>query len=118
MASIVIRWAAASDADVNTDYKVYSDYAQSGTFALVVTQNSTLNAGKYPPVTSTLSGSISATETTIVLASGTDFNTSDYISIDGEIIKLGTKATSTFTGSTRGVGSSVAIAHNNGDTLS
>lgn len=117
MASIVIRWAAASDADVNTDYKVYSDYAQSGTFALVVTQNSTLNAGKYPPVTSTLAGSTSATETTIVLASGTDFNTSDYVSVDGEIIKLGTKSTATFSGSTRGVGSSVAIAHNTGATV-
>lgn len=117
MASIVIRWAAASDADVNTDYKVYSDYAQSGTFALVVTQNSTLNAGKYPPVTSTLSGSISATETTIVLIGGTDFNTSDYVSVDGEIIKLGTKSTATFSGSTRGVGSSVAIAHNTGATV-
>lgn len=117
MADIVIRWAAASDATVNTDYKVYSDYVQSGTFALIVTQNSTLNAAKYPPVTSTLVGSITASETTIVLASGTDFSTSDYVSIDGEIVKLGTKATATFTGSTRGVGSSVAIAHNTGATV-
>lgn len=114
MASIVIRWAAASDATINTDYKIYSDYVQSGTFALVATQNSTQNAGAYPPVTSTLSGTITASETTIILASGTNFNTGDYVSIDGEIIQLGTKATSTFTGSTRGVGSSVSIAHNSG----
>lgn len=118
MADIVLRWAAASDATVNTDYKVYSDYAQSGTYALVVTRNSSLNtAGTYVALTTTLNGTIDNDDTTIVLTSGTNINANDYVAIDGEVIQLGSKVTNTFSNCVRGIGASIPIAHNSGATV-
>jgi hypothetical protein len=112
MTDVVIRWPAALDADVNTDYKIQSDEAASGTFADVATQNSTDRGdGSYVPFSTTLNGALTNTATTVVLTSGANFDEGDYILVDKEIILLGAKSTHTFSSCTRGVGGSIPRAH-------
>lgn len=106
---ITIRWRGALDADSSTTYKIQADKATSGSFSTVVAAQA--STSPYVPVSSTLNGAITATGTTIILADGSGFATGDYVQIDRETVRLGTKSTNTFTGSTRGIGASIPQAH-------
>lgn len=114
MPDVVLRWRGALDADSNTDYKIQADKTTPGTFADVITQDAT---APYAPIASMLNGALTSTATTIIVADGTNFNTSDYVTIGREMIQLGTKSTHTFTGSTRGLGSTIPVAHANLDPV-
>lgn len=118
MPDVVLRWTAALDADVSTDYLIQSDEATSGTFATVTTANSTDRGdGSYVPYSTTLNGAITASDTTIILTSGTNFTANSYVQIDKEWIQLGSKSTNTFTACTRGLGGSIPRSHSNGATV-
>ena len=66
--------------------------------------------------TTTLNGAITSSDTTITVVSTTGFAASGAIGIDGEYITYSGKTGTTFTGCTRGVGST-AVAHNSGDVV-
>lgn len=110
--TVTLRWAGALTATIDTDYRIEVNSEEAGignaAWASVVTQDATT---PYAPVTTSLNGGISASDTTIVLASGTGLSEGDYVVVGGEMILLGVKATATFTGSTRGIGGTLPIAH-------
>lgn len=108
MVAETIRFAGATDADINTDYRLDGDQATAGTFVTVSTQDAT---SPYAPVNTTLNGALSAAATTVILTDGASFSQGDYVMINGEMIVLGTKSTHTFTGCTRGYGGTVPVAH-------
>ncbi len=116
MSTVNLRWVAASDADVDTDYRIEYNNAAADEWDVLVTQNSANRGdGSYSPYATTLSGDIAADATTIVLASGTNFAEGDYVSIGrNEMVLLGAKATATYTGCTRGIGGSLPVAHLSG----
>jgi hypothetical protein len=66
--------------------------------------------------TTTLNGAITDSDTTITVVSTTGFAATGAIGIDGEYITYSGKTGTTFTGCTRGVGST-AVAHNSGDVV-
>lgn len=118
MPTATLRWVAASSAVVTSDYKIYTDETAAGSFVLKDTVNATDRGdGAYAPFSTTLNGALTATDTTIVLTSGTNFAAASYVVIDKEMILLGSKSTNTFTGCTRGIGGSVPRAHSNGATV-
>lgn len=115
MPSYTIRWVAALDATSTTQYNVYSDEATSGTFALESSVAATDRGdGSYTPYQTTLSGSISATAVSLIFDSATNFANNEYVSIEGEIVRLGGKSGSTFASCARGIGGSVRVAHASG----
>lgn len=117
MATVNLQWAAALDADTNTDYKVESDESTSGTFAELAASplNSTDRGdGSFVPYETTLNGALTATGTDLTLTDGTDFANGDYIVIDKELILLAGKSTNDFVGCTRGAGGTIPQAHSNG----
>jgi len=67
--------------------------------------------------TSTLSGSISDSATSLTLASGTVFPTSGAVSIENEIIYYTGKSTNTLTGLVRGRDGTTAASHLSGVTV-
>ncbi len=73
--------------------------------------------GFYMPYITTLNGALNSTNTTVVLASASNFSAGDYVVMDKENIKLGTKSTNIFTSSIRGVGGTIPAAHNDGTTV-
>ena len=66
--------------------------------------------------TTTLNGALNSSATTITVVSTTGFAASGAIGINGEYITYSGITPTTFTGCTRGVGST-AVAHNNGDVV-
>ena len=66
--------------------------------------------------TTTLNGALNSSATTITVNSTTGFAASGAIGIGGEYITYSGRTATTFTGCTRGVGST-AVAHNSGDTV-
>jgi hypothetical protein len=64
----------------------------------------------------TLNGALNNSATTITVVSTTGFAASGAIGINGEYITYSGKTATTFTGCTRGVGST-AVAHNSGDVV-
>ena len=66
--------------------------------------------------TTTLNGALNSSATTITVVSTTGFAASGAIGIDGEYITYSGVTATTFTGCTRGVGST-AVAHNSGDVV-
>jgi hypothetical protein len=66
--------------------------------------------------TTTLNGALNNSATTITVISTTGFAAAGAIGINGEYITYSGKTATTFTGCTRGVGST-AVAHNSGDTV-
>ena len=71
----------------------------------------------YDGVSSTLNGNISNTATTVVVADGTNFNSSGKIKIGKEIISYTGKSTNNLTGCTRGQNLTTAAAHTSGATV-
>jgi len=116
MPDVVLRWRAAIDADAATDYKIQADKTTSGTFADVITRDSTT---PFTPVTTTLNevGGIAIDETTVSMTDATNFNNSDFITMGREMIQLGTKTGNNFNGCTRGVGSTLPSTHPNGTSI-
>lgn len=115
MATYTVRWVAALDATVSTQYKIYSDEAASGTYAEEATVSaSDRGDGQYTPYSTTLNGAITATAASLVFTDATNFANGEYVSIENEIIKLGGKSGNTFASCERGIGGSVKVAH---DTL-
>jgi hypothetical protein len=66
--------------------------------------------------TTTLNGALNNSATTITVVSTTGFAASGAIGINGEYITYSGKTATTFTGCTRGVGST-AVAYNSGDVV-
>ena len=66
--------------------------------------------------TTTLNGALNSSATTITVVSTTGFAASGAIGINGEYITYSGVTPTTFTGCTRGVGST-AVAHNSGDVV-
>ena len=66
--------------------------------------------------TTTLNGALNSSATTITVVSTTGFSATGAIGINGEYITYSGKTPTTFTGCTRGVGST-AVAHNSGATV-
>lgn len=117
MATVNLQWAAALDADVNTDYKIESDESTSGTFVELAASplNSTDRGdASYVPYETTLNGAITATDTDLTLTDATNFANGDYIVIDKEMILLAGKSGNAFSGCTRGAGGTIPQAHSNG----
>lgn len=115
-ADFPITWAAPDDADASTNYEIWADTVTPGNMQLIATQAATINPGgaDYTPITTTLSGALTKTETTITLASYTNIAAGDEVSInDLEMVDLGT-GSGPFSASERGWGGSVAIAHADG----
>ena len=104
---------------INGATKRYVEYLN--TFDFTETDNTTFNfldsQLSYSGATSTLNGDISATATTVIVASGTDFTSSGTIKIGGEIITYTGKSTNNLTGCTRGQNITTAIAHTSGATV-
>ena len=104
---------------INGATKRYVEYLN--TFDFTETDNTTFNfldsQLSYSGATSTLNGNISATATTVIVASGTDFTSSGTIKIGGEIITYTGKSTNNLTGCTRGQNITTAIAHTSGATV-
>lgn len=113
MSTVTLRWVAAADADVDTDYRIEYNDADPDEWDVLATPNSTNRGdGSYAPYTTTLNGGISDSDTTIILTSGANFAEGDYVSIGkNEMVLLGPKATHTFSGCTRGVGGTLPVAH-------
>lgn len=117
---VPLKWVGALDAvDATTKYKITTDKTTSGTFAtLVASQDATT---PFAPVSTTLNGTITATATVVILTSGASFAAGEYVVIDKEMIKLGTKSTNTFGDATlpctRGIGGTVPQAHTTGVTV-
>lgn len=117
MANVTLRWPAATDADVDTDYQIESDETTSGTFAELAA--SPLDAtnrgdGSYTPYQTTLSAALTAGATGLSLTDATDFDNGDYIMVDKEMILLAGKSGSAFSGVARGVGGTIPQAHDSG----
>jgi hypothetical protein len=91
------------------------------TFDFTETDNTSFNfldsQLNYDGVSSTLNGSISNTATTVVVADGTNFNSSGKIKIGKEIISYTGKSTNNLTGCTRGQNLTTAAAHTSGATV-
>lgn len=118
MPDITLRWVAATDANVNTDYKIEADKTNSGTFETVATQNSTKGDDEgFTPTTTTLSNSLTNTDTTIILANETNFGGGDYILAGREMIILGNRNIDTYTDCIRGVGGTIPAPHDSGSTV-
>ena len=104
---------------INGATKRYVEYLN--TFDFTETDNTTFNfldsQLSYSGATSTLNGDISATATTVIVASGTDFTSSGSIKIGGEIITYTGKSTNNLTGCTRGQNITTATAHTSGATV-
>ena len=88
------------------------------TFNFTETDNTSLNfldsQLNYDGVSSTLNGNISNSATTVVVADGTNFNSSGKIKIGKEIIAYTGKSTNNLTGCTRGQNLTTASAHSSG----
>lgn len=67
--------------------------------------------------TSTLNGSITNSQTTITVVSTTGFLNHGVLQIDSELLYYTSKTATTFTGITRGTGSTTAASHNTGATV-
>ena len=91
------------------------------TFDFTETDNTSFNyldsQLNYDGVSSTLNGDISNSATTVVVADGTNFNSSGKIKIGKEIIAYTGKSTNNLTGCTRGQNLTTAAAHTSGDTV-
>jgi hypothetical protein len=115
MTTYTVRWVAATDATIATDYKVYSDKATSGVFVLDGTVNATDRGdGSYTPYATTLGAILNDISTSVTLSDAANFADGDYISVEGEMILLNGKSGSQFNTCTRGVGGSVVVSHANG----
>lgn len=115
MPDVILRWVPPADADVDTDYRIESDKATSGTFVTVATQSSVDRGdGSYTPYASSLNGALTSTAVSITLADATNFSNGDYVQIDKEIVLLGGKSGNTFATCARGVGGTLPVAHDDG----
>lgn len=112
---VVLRWPGPAHATSSSDYKIYSDVAASGTFVLLTTRDATT---PYVSVSTTLAAEISSvTQTSIEVASATNFADGDYAVIDKELILLDDESGTTYTNVTRGLGGTRATTHANGATM-
>lgn len=118
MTTVTVRWVAATDADIDTDYKIQSDEAAAGTFADITTQNSTDRGdGSYTPYSTTLNGALSESATSLTLTDGTNFPNGAYIWVGRECILLAGKSSNSYSGCTRGVAGTKPEAQSNGATI-
>ncbi|HEX5733369.1 MAG TPA: hypothetical protein VF131_11095 [Blastocatellia bacterium] len=118
MPDVTLRWVAASNADASTDYRIEADKVTPGTFATVVTRDATDRGdGSFTASSTTLTGTIPATDTSLTFMSITGFNAGDIVLIDREMIKLGTPANKTFNGCTRGIGGTIPATHADGSII-
>jgi hypothetical protein len=76
------------------------------------------NSGINAAVPTTLNGTITATATSLVLTSATNFPASGVILIDSEQIAYTSKVTNTLSGLTRGYNGTTAAAHTSGVAVS
>jgi PKD repeat protein len=125
---IVLRWTAYALANVDTDYRIESDEAASGTFAEVATQDATVRIalGDYYPYYTMLAADIDKDDASItidggdtVTVLGDDFDNLDYVKIDGETIQLnqGINPLTTFPEVTRGVDDTIPRSHSAGTVV-
>ncbi len=95
---------------------------------MYATTNNVTISGVKSPATTTLNGGISATQTTLTLTSGTNFDDTSgiysklanglwYIKIDDEIMTYNTISTNAVSGLTRGVDGTTAAEHASGATV-
>lgn len=118
MTDVPLRWVAALDADVNTDYRIEYNGNSVDLFETVTTLDSTDRGdGSYTPYQTTLSGAISAGDLALSMASGTNFADGEYIVIDREMILLGGKSTNDFSSLGRGQGTTRDRDHSDGATI-
>jgi hypothetical protein len=103
-----IRWMGHSAADINTDYKIYSDEATANTYALIATQDAT---SPYAPVTTTLASAILAGATSIPLTLATGIANGNYIRIGRETFLVGGLSSNTFADSVGGQHNTVPQDH-------
>ena len=119
---VTLRWTAYAQANVDTDYRISSDEATSGTFATITTQNATqrIALGDYYPYFAALADDIGVNNSSITIEGGDtagvlgdDFDNLDYVKIDGETIQLnqGINPLTTFPECTRGADDTVKRSH-------
>lgn len=112
---VPLRWVAALDADVNTDYLIEYDLALSGSFATVATRDSTNRGdGSYTPYSTTLNGDIAAGATSLVMTSATNFANGEYAVLEQEMFLLGGKSSNTFAAVVGGQGTTRKRPHLSG----
>lgn len=119
MTTVTLRWVAAADADVDTDYRIEYNDAAPDEWDVLITRNSTDRGdGSYTPYSTTLASNLAADGTTVTLTSGTNFSEGDYVSIGkNEMVLLGSKVGAVFSNCTRGIGGSLPVAHLSGDEV-
>ena len=92
---ITIIWAAAPGADSGYQYRIMADKSAPGAYAQVALVASVAGPdSQHSPIMSTLAAQLEPDDTTIQLLAGTgvDFADVDYVSVGGQLIKLGSLA--------------------------
>ena len=115
---VTLWWRAYGSADANTDYKIYSDKAVSGTMVLLTTANAADRGdGNYYPYTSTLANDIAKGATSIELTGVTGWANGDRAKIDGETFIFDGLSSNTFGSCTPGADHTLSYAHTAGTTV-
>lgn len=118
MTDVVLRWTAADDATVDTEYRIVADAVTPGTYQQVALASATDRGdGSYTPYATTLDGDVLANATTLTLTSATNFAENDYVLVRFEVIKLGTKAGATFSSCLRAQAGTINRDHPTGSAV-
>ena len=97
---------------VGTNLKYYIEYGNGYYDITPIRRTVTLGANPFATAYSTLNGAITATQTTLIVTSGTTFpTTGGVIKIGSEQIYFATKSGNTLTGLTRGYNGTTAVSH-------
>ena len=97
---------------VGTNLKYYIEYGNGYYDITPIRRTVTLGANPFATAYSTLNGAITATQTTLIVTSGTTFpTTGGVIKIGSEQIYFATKSGNTLTGLNRGYNGTTAVAH-------
>lgn len=115
---ITLWWRAYGSADANTDYKIYSDKATSGTMVLLTTEDAADRGdGNYYPYTSTLAADIAKGATSIDFTGVTGFNDGDRVKIEGETFVVDGLSGTTFGDCTPGADNTLQYKHDAAATI-
>ena len=97
---------------VGTNLKYYIEWGSGYYDITPIRRTVTLGANPFATAYSTLNGSITATQTTLILTSAASFPaTGGFIKIGSEQIYYSGKSSNTLTGLTRGVNGTTAVSH-------
>lgn len=107
---VILRWPGPAHATSGSSYVIKSDVATPGTFVAVSGSPQTATT-PYASVSTTLTEAMTATQTSLIVASAASFANGDYAVIDKELMLLNGESGTTYTTVTRMLGGTRAAAH-------